>query len=83
MRGEVTLDEAAEALAVSPASIRRLIVEGVLPASQSCKGAPWIIRAWRSSARRGLQRRPSDGESALARKRPPSKDEPALPLNFQ
>ncbi len=27
-RGEVTLDEAAEALAVSPASIRRLIIEG-------------------------------------------------------
>jgi len=44
-RGEVTLDEAAETLAVSHATVRRLIVEGVLHANQSCKGAPWTIRA--------------------------------------
>ncbi len=40
-RGEVTLVEAAEALDVSQATVRRLIVEGALPANQSCKGAPW------------------------------------------
>lgn len=42
-RGELTLDEAAEALALSPSSVRRLIQEGRLPAQQFCKGAPWII----------------------------------------
>ena len=43
-RGEATLDEAAAALAVSQSTIRRLIAEGALPASQHCKGAPWVIR---------------------------------------
>ncbi len=43
-RGEATIDQAAAVLAVSTATIRRLIAEGVLPAKQHCKGAPWIIR---------------------------------------
>src|SRR3954471_5956286 len=43
-RGEATIDEAATVLAVSTATIRRLIAEGTLPARQHCKGAPWIIR---------------------------------------
>jgi excisionase family DNA binding protein len=43
-RGEVTLDEAAEFLEVSPSTVRRLINTGVLAAKQDCKGAPWIIR---------------------------------------
>ena len=80
-RGEVTLEEAAERLAVSPATVRRLIVEGVLPASQICKGAPWTIRA------SDLRRAEVADEAARRRKRsricPPSEDEPALPLNFQ
>ena len=44
-RGEVTLDEAAKALKVSEATVRRLIADKVLPATQFCKGAPWVIRA--------------------------------------
>lgn len=44
-RGEVTLDEAANALAVSPSTIRRLIKDGDLAANQLCKGAPWVIQA--------------------------------------
>ena len=44
-RDEVTLDEAAAALKVSPSTVRRLIAEGVLPASQLCKGAPWVINS--------------------------------------
>jgi excisionase family DNA binding protein len=44
-RGEVTLDEAATALSVSPSTVRRLIKDGQLAATQLCKGAPWIIRA--------------------------------------
>jgi hypothetical protein len=43
-RGEVTLNEAAAALAISTTTIRRLIAEGILAAGQHCKGAPWIIR---------------------------------------
>jgi DNA invertase Pin-like site-specific DNA recombinase len=44
-RGEVTLDEAAAALSISPSSVRRLIQDGQLAANQLCKGAPWIIYA--------------------------------------
>jgi excisionase family DNA binding protein len=44
-RGEVTLDEAATALSISPSTVRRLIKDGQLAATQLCKGAPWIIRA--------------------------------------
>ena len=43
-RGEVTLNEAADILAVSPSTIRRMIGSGLLPAQQLCKGAPWIIQ---------------------------------------
>jgi excisionase family DNA binding protein len=43
-RGEVTLNEAADILAVSPSTVRRMIEIGLLPAQQLCKGAPWIIR---------------------------------------
>lgn len=42
-RGELTLNEAADILAVSPSTIRRMIGDGLLPARQLCKGAPWII----------------------------------------
>lgn len=44
-RGEVTLDEAAEALNVSASTVRRLIEDSTLPAQQLCKGAPWVIRS--------------------------------------
>lgn len=43
-RGELTLYEAAEVLAISSSSVRRLIQEGRLSAGQFCKGAPWIIK---------------------------------------
>lgn len=42
-RGELTLDEAAAVLALSPSSVRRLIQDGHIPATQFCKGTPWII----------------------------------------
>jgi len=42
-RGEATLDEAAVALNISEATVRRLIADGTLPAEQVCKGAPWVI----------------------------------------
>lgn len=43
-RGEATLLEAAETLAVSTSSVLRMIRAGTLPANQLCKGAPRIIR---------------------------------------
>jgi excisionase family DNA binding protein len=42
-RGELTLDEAAAELSVSPSTVRRLVSSGVLRARQVCKGAPWVI----------------------------------------
>lgn len=42
-RGEVTLEEAAAMLAVSEATVRRLIKAQVLAAHQLCTGAPWVI----------------------------------------
>jgi excisionase family DNA binding protein len=39
-RGEVTLNEAAATLNVSPMTILRMIRRGVLGARQLCKGAP-------------------------------------------
>jgi excisionase family DNA binding protein len=44
-RGEVTLNEAAAVLKVSPMTVLRLIRSGTLPARQLCKGAPWVIKA--------------------------------------
>jgi excisionase family DNA binding protein len=66
-RGEVTLDEAAATLAVSPSTVRRLIKDGQLAADQLCKGAPWIIKA-------ADLKRPSVKRAAAARRlrRPPS-----------
>jgi excisionase family DNA binding protein len=44
-RGEVTLEEAARVIKVSEATVRRLIKDNILPATQYCKGSPWVIRA--------------------------------------
>lgn len=44
-RGELTLDEAAQRLAVSPSTVQRMIAERSLDATHLCKGAPWVIRA--------------------------------------
>jgi excisionase family DNA binding protein len=43
-RGEATINEAAVILDISTTTVRRLIASGVLPATQPCAGAPWIIR---------------------------------------
>lgn len=67
-RGEITLDEAAVALSVSPSSVRRLIQDRQLAAGQLCKGAPWVIKAVdlnrddvkRAASARRLRRPPSD-----------------------
>jgi hypothetical protein len=80
-RGEVTLDEAAEALgAVSPATVRRLIVEGALPANNPAK-APWTIRA--SDLLRAEAAEEAERRRKRARICAPSENEPTLPFNFQ
>jgi excisionase family DNA binding protein len=43
-RGELILSEAASRLGVSKMTVARLIKDGVLPAKQSCVGAPYVIR---------------------------------------
>ena len=43
-RGEVTLEEAAGLLGVDVTRVRRLIADGLIPATQLCRGAPWIIK---------------------------------------
>lgn len=43
-RGEVTLQEAADLLQVSPNSVRRLIRMGIIDGKQFCPGTPWIIK---------------------------------------
>jgi hypothetical protein len=43
-RGEITLDEAAAQLLISPSTVRRMIGSGAIAGRQLCKGAPWIIQ---------------------------------------
>jgi excisionase family DNA binding protein len=76
-RGEVTLDEAAAALSVSPSTVRRLIKDGQLTANQLCKGAPWIIKA--SDLDRSEVR---DAATARRLRRPPSGDALQKTLQF-
>ena len=44
-RNEMKLEEAAKHLALGERTVRRLIQDGVIPARQACKGAPWVIDA--------------------------------------
>jgi hypothetical protein len=43
-RGELTVDEVAAALRVTPTTVLRLIRQTNLPAKQACRNAPWTIR---------------------------------------
>lgn len=43
-RGELLLNEVAHALNVGYETALRLIRKGLLPATQACPGAPWVIR---------------------------------------
>jgi excisionase family DNA binding protein len=44
-RGDLTLEQAADALGASKMTVLRMIGAGVLQATQACKGAPWVIKA--------------------------------------
>ncbi len=43
-RGELTVDEAAAVLKVTPTTVLRLIRRKDLAAKQACRNAPWAIR---------------------------------------
>lgn len=43
-RGELTLEQAADALGASKMTVLRMIGAGSLQATQACKGAPWVIK---------------------------------------
>jgi excisionase family DNA binding protein len=43
-RGELILREAADRLGISKMTVVRLIKDGILPAKQTCTGAPYVIR---------------------------------------
>ncbi len=43
-RGELTIEEVAQKLAVSYSTVQRMIKRQHLPGHQVCPGAPWIIR---------------------------------------
>jgi excisionase family DNA binding protein len=51
-RGEVILHEAANRLGISKMTVVRLIKDGLLPAKQTCIGAPYVIRETASICRR-------------------------------
>jgi hypothetical protein len=69
-RGEVTINEAGAALAVSSSTILRMINDGILPAQHLCKGAPWIIRL------HDLKREDVRAEAGARRLRRPSSRDP-------
>jgi excisionase family DNA binding protein len=64
-RGELTLDEAAAKLTISPMTVLRLIHNGIISARQLCRGAPWVIKA------QDLEQPDVMAAAAGRRKRPP------------
>jgi excisionase family DNA binding protein len=70
-RDEASLNEAAEQLSLSPSTVRRMISDGVLPATQFCKGAPLIMR------HTDLKREDIRKEADRRRNRRPPSDNPA------
>jgi len=76
-RGELTLNEAAASLNVSPMTVLRMIRRGVIPARQLCKGAPWVIKAQDISAETVKE------EAEVRRKRPLTADPDQQQLSFQ
>ena len=76
-RGEVTLNEAADILNLSPMTVVRMIRHDFLAAKQHCKGAPWVIR------REDLNRPDINERANTSRKRPPTSNPDQQILAFQ
>ena len=43
-RGEMTPEEVSQTLGISVSKVRKMIKQNILPASQVCTGAPWLIK---------------------------------------
>jgi excisionase family DNA binding protein len=69
-RGEMTLDEAAQALNVSRSTVKRMIDDGILPADHPCPGAPWLVQA------KDIERMDIRQEAQNRRSRCPSSHDP-------
>lgn len=76
-RGELTLEQTAEALQLSHMTVLRMIAVGTLAGRQACRGAPWVIK--RSDVDRLGARQPVGSGS----KRPLSTDPNQISLQFQ
>ena len=76
-RGEVTLTEAAKILDLSPMTVLRQIAAGIIPATQYCKGAPWVIR------RQDIEDQHLIERLKTGRKGPPSPNPDQQTLIFQ
>jgi len=61
-RGELILKEAALVLNVSKMTVIRLIKDGILPAKQACRGAPYVIQ--QADLKLAVVRRAIDGRRA-------------------
>ena len=75
-RGELTLDEAAAKLTISPMTVLRLIRDGTISARQLCRGAPWVIKA------EDLEQPGITAAAARRRKRPLPQDPDQQTLTF-
>jgi hypothetical protein len=52
-RGEITLEAAAQIMEVNVMTALRMIKRGAIHGRQTCKGAPWVIKAEDATAYRG------------------------------
>ena len=71
------MNEAANILNLSALTVLRKIHAGVIPATQYCKGAPWVIK------RRDIEDQDLVARVKTSRKSPPSPDPDQQTLMFQ
>jgi excisionase family DNA binding protein len=76
-RGETTLTEAAKMLGLSQMTVLRHIKAGLIPATQYCKGAPWVIK------RQDIEDQHLAKRLKAGRADPPSPNPDQQPLIFQ
>ena len=76
-RGELTLEQAADALQTSKMTVLRMISAGSLVARQVCKGAPWVIK------RSDLVRLEGSRGSQPGSKGPLTPDQNQIDIQFQ